>query len=105
MISLEEKGHTVPYWKALSHGKYEPRGLSCGGTLKICQDVLKSANLLHKWGIVSFPMASIVHFVITTDFGTKQKLVSKKVYAVIWPVLEITSLNFNICIQIRDLRI
>ena len=27
------------------------------------------------------------------DTGTKQKLCPKKVYAMIWPVLEITSLN------------
>ena len=47
---LEEKGHTVPHWKALSIGKYDPRRLNCGSTLNICQDVLKSANLLQQQG-------------------------------------------------------
>ena len=37
-------------WKALRHGKYEPGGLSCSSTLKICHDMLKSANLLLKQG-------------------------------------------------------
>ena len=47
-IPLEVQGHTVPHWKVISSGKYEPRGLRCSSTYDICQNVLKSANLLHK---------------------------------------------------------
>ena len=36
----------------LRYGKDDSRGLSCGSTLNIRQDVLKSGNLLHKQGIV-----------------------------------------------------
>ena len=50
LITIEEQGHRVPHWKALSSGKYEPRRLRFGSSLNICQDVLKSANLLHKQG-------------------------------------------------------
>ena len=35
------KGCTVPHWKALTSGKFEPRALICGSTSSICQDVLK----------------------------------------------------------------
>ena len=45
-------GHTPPHLKGLRYGKYESRGLSCGWTYSICQDVMKSDNLLHKWGFV-----------------------------------------------------
>ena len=48
------KGYTVFHWKALNCNEYEPRGLSCGSTLNIHQDVLKSENLLHKQGFVDF---------------------------------------------------
>ena len=47
LISLELQGYTVPNWKALKNDKYEARGLRFSSTLKICQDVLKSVNLLH----------------------------------------------------------
>ena len=57
---MEEKGNTIPHWKALSNGKYEPRVLCCGSTLNICQDVLRSGNLLHTQGFVLFPMVSTV---------------------------------------------
>ena len=50
MIPLEAKGHTVPYLKGLIHGKDESRELRCGCTTRIYQDVMKSDNLLHKWG-------------------------------------------------------
>ena len=43
---------TVHHWTALRHGKYESKGFICGGTYSIGQDVLKSGNLLHKWGFV-----------------------------------------------------
>ena len=35
----------------------------------------------------------VVHFCKYVCFGYKRKIVSKKVYALIWPVLEIASLN------------
>ena len=46
-MPYEIQGHTVPHWKVLKYGKYEPKGPSCGTTFNICQDVLKSDNLLH----------------------------------------------------------
>ena len=52
LIPLEIQGHTVAHLKALTYGKYETRGLSCGSTLSIFKDVLKSGNLLHKRGFV-----------------------------------------------------
>ena len=33
----------------------------CGSTFSICQDVLNSANLLHKLGFADSQMADIVH--------------------------------------------
>ena len=42
----------VPHWKALRYGKDGPRQLSCGSISSICQAILKSDNLLHKWGFV-----------------------------------------------------
>ena len=39
-----------PNLKALRYGKDDSRGQSCGSTLNIHQDVLKSGNLLYKWG-------------------------------------------------------
>ena len=88
LIPLKEKGHAVPHWKALGCGKYEPRGLSYGSTLNICQGVLKSANLLHKRGFISFPMASTVDktniiftycpifiFLLLFSFNSTQELV------------------------------
>ena len=52
MIPLEVQGHTVPHLKALRYGIYETRDFSCGSTSSICQCILKSGNLLHKWGFV-----------------------------------------------------
>ena len=54
LIPLEVQCHTVPYLKALRFGIYEIRGLSCGSTSSICQDFLKSDNLLYKQGFVDF---------------------------------------------------
>ena len=51
-MPLEVLGHTVPHWEALRHGKDGSRGLSCDRTSSICQDILKSDNLLHKPGFV-----------------------------------------------------
>ena len=42
----------MPHWKGLRYGEDESRGLSCGCTSSICQNVLKSDSLLHKWGFV-----------------------------------------------------
>ena len=52
LISLKVQGHTVPHWKALRYGKYNSRWQSCGSTLNIYQDVLKSGNSQHKRGFV-----------------------------------------------------
>ena len=57
--------HTVPYWKALRYGKDGLRGLSCGITSSICQDILKSDNLLHKQGFVDSQMKSTVVSILT----------------------------------------
>ena len=82
-IPLKEKDHAVPHWKALSKSKYEGRGLS---TLKICQDILKSANLLYRWVTVSFSSAStvprydgIVHLYLAPyiDYKGKKGFVTK----------------------------
>ena len=55
-------GHTVPNWKALRYGKDESRGISCGSTSSICQDILKSDNLLHKQGFVKTQSLHTVKF-------------------------------------------
>ena len=60
MITLEVQGCTVPHLKGLRYGKDESRGLSCGCTSSICQDVMKSDNLLHKWGFVDSLLQTIV---------------------------------------------
>ena len=52
--------HAVPHWKALRYGKYGLRNLGCGSTFSICQDVLKSDNLLHKRGLVDYQMVATV---------------------------------------------
>ena len=60
LISLEEKGHTIPHWKALISIEYEPRVLRCSSTLNISQNVLKSASLLHKLRFVGSQMKTTV---------------------------------------------
>ena len=47
LISVELQGPIVPHLKVLRCVIYEPRGLRCGSTLHISQNVLKSATLLH----------------------------------------------------------
>ena len=42
----------MTHWKALRYSKDDWRGLGCGSTLNIHQDVFISGNLLHKWGFV-----------------------------------------------------
>ena len=51
-MPFEIQSHTVPHWKALRYGKDDSRGLSCGSNPNIQRDVMKSGNLLHKWGFV-----------------------------------------------------
>ena len=58
---FEIQGHTVSHLKALRYGIYEKRGLSCGSTPSICQGILKSGNLLHKWGSVKTQLSHTVH--------------------------------------------
>ena len=53
-------------WKALIYDKYEPRGLSCNSTLKICKDILKSEDILHKWGFGDSQSLSIVYTLKST---------------------------------------
>ena len=48
LMPVEVQGHTVPHLKSLRYGIYETRRLSCGSVSSICQDILKSVNLLHK---------------------------------------------------------
>ena len=62
-MPLEVQGHTVPHLKALRYGIYERRGLSCGSTSSICQDFLKSDNLLPKPGFVDSQMRTTVFVV------------------------------------------
>ena len=52
LIPIEILGHTLPHSKVLRYGKDDLRGLSCGSTSSICEDVLKSDNLLHKQAFV-----------------------------------------------------
>ena len=61
-MPLEVQGHTVPHWKALRYGKDQSRGVSYDITLSICQDVLKTGNLLHKQGIVDSLLHNNVNF-------------------------------------------
>ena len=61
-MPLEVQDHTLPHWTNFKHGKYETRGLSCGSTISIYQDVLKSVNLLHKQGFVDSLMHTIVDY-------------------------------------------
>ena len=71
MIGLKLESNTVPHLKALRYGKFETRGLSCGGTSSICQAILKSDNLLHKWGFADSQMKSlnslkgVFYFIVT----------------------------------------
>ena len=65
MITLEVQVQTVPHLKALKYGKDGSGGLSCGSTSNICQDVLKSNNLLHKTGIVN-SRSQITVFIISS---------------------------------------
>ena len=46
--------------KFLIYVNYEPRGLSCGSTLNTCQDVSKSANLIHVQGFGDCQSHSVV---------------------------------------------
>ena len=60
MLPLEVQGHTVPHWKTLRYGKDGSREFGCGSNSSICQDVLKSVNLLHKRGFVYLQMKTNV---------------------------------------------
>ena len=62
------QGHSVPHWKALRYGRYESRGLSCGSTFSICQDILKIENLLHKQGLVETQLLRTVGILFSDDY-------------------------------------
>ena len=71
------------------------RGLNCGSTLNICQDVLKSDNLLHKWGLVdsqSSSSVSVLDFEWWNSFFLHQFWNScnfaSRLADTLWPVLE-----------------
>ena len=61
-IDLKIEGHIVHQWKALRYSKDDSRGLSCGSTLNIHQNLLKSGNLLHKQGFVDSQFCTTVHY-------------------------------------------
>ena len=56
----------MPCLKGLSYGKDESRGLSCGYRFSICQNVMKSDNLLHIRGFVDSLLQTTV--LITGEF-------------------------------------
>ena len=59
LLPLEAHGHAIPHFKALRYGKDYLR-VSCGSTYNICQDFLKSENLLHEKGFVDSRMKTTV---------------------------------------------
>ena len=75
----------VPHWKALKYGKDDSRGLSCGSTLNIHQEVLKNENLLHTRG---FPDSQFGNTVarsykfkqLVFSFGLQYSFVSRDHY-------------------------
>ena len=46
------------------YDKNDSRGLSCGITLNIHQDILKCGNLLHRWAFIHFQFDTTVSLVI-----------------------------------------
>ena len=68
-IPLEVQVNTVLHCRGLSSGKYEPRGLRFDSTLKICQVLLNSGNLLHKRCFAPFPMAITALHSVSTQRG------------------------------------
>ena len=71
LIPLEVHGHSVPHWKALNSGKYEPRGLSCGSTLSIYQDFLKSSNLFHVVDPQMHTTVQNLHCIVDQQYALK----------------------------------
>ena len=65
------QGHKVPHWKAFRNSKDDSRGQSCGSTLNILQDILKSGNLLQEMGFVDSQFGTTEYVAINfykTDF-------------------------------------
>ena len=57
---LEAQIHTIVQLKALSNGKYEPRGLiRCRSAFHINHDIIKRANFQFKQGFVDFRMKNV----------------------------------------------
>ena len=54
------QGHKVVHWEALRYCKDDSREQSCGSTLNIHQDDLKSGNLLYKRGFVDSQFGTTV---------------------------------------------
>ena len=59
-MSLEAQGQKVPHQKALRYGKYDTNWLCNGSTPGICQNILKSGNLLHDGDFVDFQRVATV---------------------------------------------
>ena len=58
---FEVQDHTILHWKALRYEKNELGGLSYNTTFSICEDVLKSDNLLNKQGFFDSLMHTTVY--------------------------------------------
>ena len=71
----------MPHWKGLVYGKDESRGLNCNCTSSICQNVLKSVNLQHKWDSVDSKLVGIVQE-LQVNFIRHQKLKSNVEYEI-----------------------
>ena len=68
------------------HIFHAPLVTSCGSTLKICQDVLKRANLLPKLGFVDSQLSTIV----AASFNTK-------VRCIFWQIDNVTHIQQIVC--------
>ena len=71
---MMHKGHKLHHWKTLSGSKNELRGTNFSRTLGIFQDILKSANLLHKQDYVGSQMHTTVTLKYRNYFNLKALL-------------------------------
>ena len=92
MISLEEKAYTAFYWKALSVDTYEPRGLSCGSTLNICQEIMNCANSLHKRGFLNSQMMTNLPLKKAHNYFS---VISKSLSTFIFLILKVMEINIK----------
>ena len=94
-MPLEVLGHTVPHWKALRYGKDGSREISCGSTSSICQDILKSDNLLHKRGFVKTQSLRTVSTFIVKAKSNHSKDTRQNLYAIYFNHYIFTSNSFE----------